>query len=385
MYGIAGERRLPEIDTGWLDGYEGSTPVRIGNGAADQFQLDVYGEILDAASVARGHGMPVSTRAWALGKTAADFIAGAWTKPDEGIWETRGGRQHFVHSKVMAWVAMDRAATSANEIGETGDARGWRAKADEIHADILANGYDDDLGSFVQSYGSKKLDAALLQLLDVGFLPGDDPRMVSTVRAIQRELSDGPLVHRYSSGGADSFDDGLAGGEGSFLICSFWMVNALAAIGDLDAAQANFEALLDLRNDVGLLAEEFDARHGRMVGNFPQAFSHIGLISSADALAAAYAGRPSRSALAGTVRPALPSPAGPAMPRPPCLPGQPSCPGQPRAMPRPALLGTRHRARRHLTASQVVGDHVLDAGIRRARVESMARRVDGHQRHTQLA
>ena len=285
MYGVAGERRLPEIELDWLAGYENSRPVRVGNAAADQFQLDVYGEIMDAAHVSRSIGIPPDHHIWSLQQKVVRFVEEHWHEPDEGIWETRGGRQDFVHSKVMAWVAMDRAARAVEHWGLPGDAKRWRAVADKIHADVCEKGFNTELGAFTQSYGSKTLDAATLLLPEMGFLPGDDPRIVGTVRAVQRELAQGPLVHRYAvAGEAASFSDGLSGGEGAFLICSFWLVNALARIGDRDAARQNFEELLSLRNDVGLLAEEFDPRSNRLVGNFPQAFSHIGLLSSAHAL-----------------------------------------------------------------------------------------------------
>ena len=285
MYGIAGERRLPETTLDWLPGYENSRPVRIGNGAAEQFQLDVYGELLGMTATARNHGLPPSHHAWSLQQTVLDFLEGNWHRPDEGIWETRGGRQHFVHSKVMAWAAFDRAADAVTRHGLPGDAGRWRAIASEIHREICRQGFDDERGVFTQSYGSAALDAALLLMPRLGFLPPDDPRIRATVLAIERELADGPLVHRYSTADAGGLDDGLSGGEGAFLICSFWLVDALALIGQRDRAEHLFGRLLGLRNDVGLLAEEYDPHSRRLVGNFPQAFSHIGLVNSADTLA----------------------------------------------------------------------------------------------------
>lgn len=282
LYGIDGERRLTEVELEWLPGYEGSKPVRIGNQAATQFQLDVYGEVLDAMHQARRLGLTPDENAWALQQRLAEYVEQHWQEPDEGIWEVRGGRQHFTYSKVMAWVALDRAARTVEGAGLPGDAQRWRRIADEIHADVCANGYDPELGSFVQSYGSKALDASLLLLCLVGFLPPDDERIVGTRRAIERELSTDGLVRRYRTDQGSG--DGLPGDEATFLICSFWLVDNLALQGEHDRAQELFERLLSLRNDVGLLAEEYDPLTRRMMGNFPQAFSHVGLINAAHSL-----------------------------------------------------------------------------------------------------
>lgn len=278
MYGVAGERSLPEFELDWLSGYEGSLPVRIGNAAADQFQLDVYGEVADALAQARKHGLPPHPRTNSLAKVLLPYLEKAWREPDEGIWEVRGGRDHFTHSKVMAWVAFDRTAKLADEAGDVSSATRWRLIADEIHADVCKNAYDEELGSFVQSYGSKTLDASLLQILLVGFLPPGDARVVSTVEAIETRLMRDGLLLRYET---EVTDDGLPSGEGAFLICSFWLCDALILLGrDADAKQL-FMRLCELTNDVGLLSEEYDPVAGRMLGNFPQAFSHLGLIATA--------------------------------------------------------------------------------------------------------
>ncbi|MFN7102359.1 MAG: glycoside hydrolase family 15 protein [Pseudorhizobium sp.] len=279
MYGVGGERHLPEWEAGWLSGYEGSLPVRIGNAAAGQFQLDVYGEVADALAQARRHGLPPHPRSASIAGLLLPFLEKAWREPDEGIWEVRSGRAHFTHSKVMAWVAFDRASRLAEEFGgEAETALRWRRVADEIHADVCHNAYDDEIGSFVQSYGSKSLDASVLQIPLVGFLPPEDPRVVSTVEAIERHLVRDGLVLRYET---DVSDDGLPGGEGAFLVCSFWLCDALVLLGRHDDARRLYGKLCGLCNDVGLLSEEYDPVVGRMLGNFPQAFSHIGLISTA--------------------------------------------------------------------------------------------------------
>lgn len=279
MYGVDGERRLTEITLDWLAGYENSRPVRIGNEAAAQFQLDVYGEVMDAMHQARAMGLTPDEDAWALQRKLVEYVAAHWREPDEGIWEVRGPRRHFTYSKVMAWVALDRAARAGQLSGLPGDALRWRRIADEIHQDVCAQGYDQTIGSFVQSYGSTDLDASLLLLPLVGFLPPEDPRIRDTVRAVERSLVSDGLVRRYRTDGADS--DGLPGDEGTFLICSFWLVDNLVLIGERDRAQALFERLLTLRNDVGLLAEQYDTVTGRLLGNFPQAFSHVGLVNAA--------------------------------------------------------------------------------------------------------
>jgi GH15 family glucan-1,4-alpha-glucosidase len=281
MYGVAGERRLAEWEATWLSGYERSAPVRIGNAAVDQRQLDVYGEVIDALTLAKQAGLRFDRHTWALVRQLLEFLEEHWDEPDEGIWEVRGPRRHFVHSKIMAWVAFDRACQVA-ELGGTGGRERWAGLRDKIHAEICEQGYDAGRGTFTQYYGSSELDAAVLLMIEVGFLPPDDPRVVSTVRTIQRDLVRDGLVLRYTQPSAPGSDvDGLSGGEGAFLACSFWLVNALHLIGDYDGAVALFERLLALRNDVGLLSEEYDPRYNRQVGNTPQAFSHVPLIQAA--------------------------------------------------------------------------------------------------------
>ena len=284
MYGVAGERRLAEWEAGWLPGYEGSAPVRVGNAAVDQRQLDVFGEVIDALTLGRRAGISVDRHVWSLQCMLLDFLAGNWDQPDEGIWEVRGPRRHFVHSKVMAWVAFDRACWAAGP-GMPGPADRWRETRDRIHEEVCEKGYDPARGVFTQYYGSEELDAAVLLIPEVGFLPADDPRVISTVEVIQRELMAGGLLRRYglpqSAGGEQSEVDGLAGSEGAFLACSFWLVNALQMIGREDEAATLFGRLLALRNDVGLLSEEYDPRYRRQVGNTPQAFSHVPLIQAA--------------------------------------------------------------------------------------------------------
>ncbi|MEU8059307.1 glycoside hydrolase family 15 protein [Microbispora bryophytorum] len=288
LYGVAGERRLPEMTLDWLSGYENSTPVRIGNGAATQLQLDIYGEFVDALYQARKQGMPPDDHAWALVTKIMEFFEHNWDQPDEGLWEVRGPRRHFVHSKVMAWVAADRMVRVIEELGRKGDVERWRALRDRIHAEVCDKGYDPERNTFTQSYGSRELDAALLQIPIVGFLPPDDPRVIGTVEAIERELMTDGFVLRYPLA-EDNPVDGLPGREGAFLACSFWLAEARAMIGRHDDAVELFERLIALTNDVGLLAEEYDPQTGRQLGNFPQAFSHIHLIRTARALAG-YAG-----------------------------------------------------------------------------------------------
>jgi GH15 family glucan-1,4-alpha-glucosidase len=280
MYGVAGERRLAEWEADWLPGYEGSAPVRIGNAAVNQRQLDVYGEVIDALSMGRDLGVAFDRHAWSLQRTLLDFLEKNWDQPDEGIWEVRGPRRHFVHSKVMAWVAFDRAH-HATTLGLQGPGERWQQIADRIHAEVCEKGFDRERGAFTQAYGSAELDAAVLLIPEVGFLPSDDPRVVSTVEAIQRELMSDGLLRRYQLPEATSGVDGLPGSEGAFLACSFWLVNALHMIGREEQACDLFERLLALRNDVGLLSEEYDPRYGRQVGNTPQAFSHVPLIQAA--------------------------------------------------------------------------------------------------------
>jgi GH15 family glucan-1,4-alpha-glucosidase len=284
MYGVAGERRLAEWEATWLPGYENSSPVRIGNAAVDQRQLDVYGEVIDAMTLGKQAGLRFDKHTWALVRQLLEFLEKHWSEPDEGIWEVRGPRRDFVHSKMMAWVAFDRAV-QVSELAGTGAHDRWRGVRDQIHAEICERGYDAKRGTFTQYYGSTELDAAVLLMPEVGFLPPDDPRVVSTVRTIQRELTRDGLVLRYTQPdpgqGGQADVDGLTGGEGAFLACSFWLVNALHLIGDYDEAVALFERLLALRNDLGLLAEEYDPRYNRQVGNTPQAFSHVPLIQAA--------------------------------------------------------------------------------------------------------
>ncbi|WP_454855112.1 glycoside hydrolase family 15 protein [Rhizobium binxianense] len=278
MYGVAGERNLMEWEAFWLSGYENSLPVRIGNAASEQFQLDVYGEVADAMAQALKGGLPSHPRSRALNAALMPFLEKAWREPDEGIWEVRGERQHFTYSKVMAWVAFDRSAGLARAAGREEDANRWQNVADEIHAEVCEKAFDAELGSFVQAYGSETLDASLLQIGLVGFLPPGDPRFIGTVEAIERRLMHDGLVLRYET---SEVDDGLPPGEGAFLACSFWLADALTLIGREEDARRLFERLLSLCNDVGLLSEEYDPIGQRMLGNFPQAFSHVGLINTA--------------------------------------------------------------------------------------------------------
>ncbi len=293
MYGIAGERELGEAELDWLPGYENSTPVRVGNGAANQLQLDVYGEVTEALHLAHMTGLTRNDYAMGLQLKLIEYLEKHWEEPDEGIWEVRGPRRHFVHSKVMAWVAVDRTI----KLVESGDVEGplerWHQLRDDIHRDVCERGYDKERNTFTQSYGSKELDASLLLIPQMGFLPPDDKRVIGTIEAIQRELSteDG-FILRYPTEGEEAGVDGLAGDEGAFLACSFWMADDLAMIGRVDEARQLFEKLLSLRNDLGLLAEEWDSGLQRQVGNFPQAFSHVPLIDTALRLTAsgAYVG-----------------------------------------------------------------------------------------------
>ncbi|MYT60080.1 glycoside hydrolase family 15 protein [Streptomyces sp. SID7834] len=293
MYGIAGERELGEAELDWLPGYENSAPVRVGNGAANQLQLDVYGEVTEALHLAHMTGLTRNDYAMGLQLKLIEYLEKHWEEPDEGIWEVRGPRRHFVHSKVMAWVAVDRTI----KLIEAGDAEGplerWHQLREDIHRDVCERGYDPERNTFTQSYGSRELDASLLLIPQMGFLPPDDKRVIGTIEAIQRELSteDG-FVLRYPTEGDDAGVDGLEGDEGAFLACSFWLADDLAMIGRVDEARRLFEKLLSLRNDLGLLAEEWDSRLQRQVGNFPQAFSHVPLIDTALRLTAsgAYVG-----------------------------------------------------------------------------------------------
>lgn len=282
MYSVTGERRLPELELPWLPGYAGSGPVRIGNAASLQTQMDVYGEVIDALWLARGHGLVSEEGAWDLQRHFLDYLEGNWRADDHGLWEVRGPRRSFTHSKVMSWVAFDRAVKTVERTHLEGPVERWRAIRDEIHAEILGKGYDSDRNAFVQSYGSKMVDAALLLIPQVGLLSPTDPRVLGTIDAVIEDLHvDDVLIRRYRT---DQVDDGLSGAEGAFLICSFWLVDALALAGRMEEARRRFAGLLDLRNDLGLLAEEYDPIGRRMLGNFPQAFSHVGLIASAHTL-----------------------------------------------------------------------------------------------------
>jgi GH15 family glucan-1,4-alpha-glucosidase len=281
MYGPAGERRLTELELPWLPGYEGSQPVRVGNAAAEQFQLDVFGEVMDVLYQARVNGIEPEAHVWQLQRVILDFLESDWEQPDEGLWEVRGPRRHFVHSKVMAWVAFDRAVKTVERFDLTGDADRWRRERDEIHREVCEKGWDGERNTFTQSYGSSALDAALLLIPRSGFLPADDPRVIGTIEAVQRELGQDGFLLRYPT---DEANDGLPPGEGAFLPCSFWLADALAMCGRRDEAQALYDRLTALANDVGLLAEEYDPVAKRLVGNFPQAFTHLALVNTATTL-----------------------------------------------------------------------------------------------------
>ena len=287
MYAVAGERRITELELPWLPGYEGAKPVRIGNAAFRQFQLDVYGEVMDALHQGRVHDLKVSKEAWALQRHLLRHLEHAWKEPDEGIWEVRGPRRHFTHSKVMAWVAFDRGVQAVERFDRTGPVDRWRRVRAEIHDEVLRKGFDTELNSFVGFYGGKRLDASLLVIPLVGFLPADDPRMVGTVAAIERELVRDGFVQRYRADDETVSIDGLPPGEGVFLPCTFWLVDNLALQGRLDEARELFGRLLALRTDLGLLAEEFDPELRRQLGNFPQAFTHVSLVNTAFNLACA--------------------------------------------------------------------------------------------------
>lgn len=278
MYGISGERHLREWEADWLPGYQGAKPVRIGNAAHEQLQLDVYGEVMDALHHARAGGLAAPPASWDLQRSMVDHLETIWQEPDEGIWETRGGRQKFTFSRVMAWVAFDRAIRSAESFGLAGPLDRWRALREQMHETICREGFDPGRNSFTQVFGGKQLDASLLLIPMVGFLPHDDPRVRGTVAAVEKDLLVGGFVQRYDTSAGS---DGLPPGEGAFLACSFWLADNYALQGRMDDAHALFERLLELRNDVGLLAEEYDPRAKRQVGNFPQAFSHVALIGTA--------------------------------------------------------------------------------------------------------
>jgi GH15 family glucan-1,4-alpha-glucosidase len=282
MYGIGGERRLVEFEVPWLSGYAGSVPVRIGNAAADQLQLDVYGEVLDALYIARCAGLEANDASWSLECALIEHLAAIWDQPDDGIWEVRGGRKHFTHSKVMAWVAFDRAVRSIEEFAMEGPVDRWRAIRDTIHKQVCDKGFDEQQNSLVQSYGVTALDASLLLIPMVGFLPASDPRVRGTLEAIERNLVRDGFVLRYNT---SEGTDGRPPGEGAFLACSFWLADNYILQGREKAARELFGRLLSLRNDVGLLAEEYDSSAKRQLGNFPQAFSHLALINTARNLA----------------------------------------------------------------------------------------------------
>jgi GH15 family glucan-1,4-alpha-glucosidase len=282
MYGVAGERRLTEWEAPWLPGYAGSVPVRIGNAAYAQTQLDVYGEVMDALHQARQGNLGPSQAAWALQLELLKHLASVWQQPDYGIWEVRGPPRQFTYSKIMAWVAFDRAIKDFERYKLSGPIEQWRELRDRIHREICERGYDAQRNCFVQSYDSKQLDASLLLIGPLGFLPPDDSRVNGTIEAIEKHLMRNGLVLRYHT---SMVDDGLPTGEGAFLACSFWLVDAYTMCGRLADAEALFERLLALRTDLGLLAEEYDAAAGRLVGNFPQGFSHLSLVNSAFNLA----------------------------------------------------------------------------------------------------
>jgi GH15 family glucan-1,4-alpha-glucosidase len=284
MYGLAGERRLTEYEVPWLPGYENSRPVRLGNAAHGQLQLDVFGEVMDALHQARGGALDSREADWAFQRALLAHLEKVWDEPDEGIWEVRGARRHFTHSKVMAWVALDRGVRAIETYGLAGPLDRWRQLRKSIHDDVCEQGFNREIGSFVQSYGSRELDASLLLLPTMGFLPASDPRIRGTIEAIERRLFVDGFLLRYDT---HTSDDGLPEGEGAFLACSFWLADAYVLVGRTADARRLFERLLALRNDVGLLAEEYDTRAHRLVGNFPQAFSHVALVNTAHNLARA--------------------------------------------------------------------------------------------------
>lgn len=278
MYGLAGERRLPEMELPWLPGYEDSRPVRIGNGAHRQFQLDVFGEVLDCLHLGRHYGLRAARDEWPIERELLDRLEQVWREPDEGIWEIRGPQRHFTHSRLMAWVAFDRAVKDVEFYGVDGPVERWRKLRDQLYAEICERGFSRKRNSFVQFYGGEEVDASLLMMTEVGFLPADDPRMAGTVAAIEQDLVRDGFVDRYRT---ETGVDGLPTGEGAFLLCTFWLADNYALMGRREDAERLFENLLSIRNDVGLLAEEYDPITRRQLGNFPQAFSHLGLINTA--------------------------------------------------------------------------------------------------------
>jgi GH15 family glucan-1,4-alpha-glucosidase len=308
LYGVTGVRRLDEYEVAWLPGYEKSAPVRIGNAAAKQFQLDVYGEVMDTLHLARIAGLPPEAEAWHVQVAVLKFLEAHWEQPDDGIWEIRGPRRHFTHSKVMAWVAFDRAIKDAEQDGLEGPIERWRQTRDAIHAQICEKGFDVRRNSFVQSYESSYLDASLLLIPQVGFLPADDPRVLGTIAAIERDLVADGLVLRYSTA---TKVDGLPAGEGAFLPCSFWLADCYLLTGRREEGRALFERLLALGNDVGLFAEEYDPREKRMLGNFPQALTHMALVNTARLLS-----MPEHEARGATAKGERPTAAALSEPRP---------------------------------------------------------------------
>jgi GH15 family glucan-1,4-alpha-glucosidase len=281
MYGVGGERLLPEIQLDTLDGYRGSRPVRIGNAAVTQRQTDVLGEVMMALSDGRDHGLEESDRSWKIQRALVDELGRRWEEPDNGLWEIRGPKRHFTHSRVMVWVAFDRAIAAVEDHGLEGPVEKWRDLRDAVRDEVLTRGFDPERGTFTQHYDTTEVDASLLVLSDVGFVPGDDPRMLGTIRAVEEDLLQDGLLLRYRT---RSGVDGLSGEEHPFLACSFWLVEAYALAGRLDDADALMRRLLGLCNDVGLLSEEYDTRGKRFVGNFPQAFSHLALVGAANQL-----------------------------------------------------------------------------------------------------
>jgi GH15 family glucan-1,4-alpha-glucosidase len=292
MYGVRGERRLTEFEVAELPGYEGSKPVRIGNAASEQFQLDVYGEVIGVGYIGSELLGRIERHLWPRWRHVIEYLETIWREPDDGIWESRGPRQHYTYSKVMAWVVFDRSVKLVERFDLDAPLERWKAIRDEIHHEVCEQGYDTERRTFTQYYGSKELDASVLNIPLVGFLPGDDERVTGTIDAVWRELGRDGFVSRYSTA---ETDDGLAGDEGQFLACSFWLVSALAMNGRLDEARNLFERLVGLSNDLGLLSEEYDVKRKRQVGNFPQAFSHLTLIVAARAISDAEASATSKA------------------------------------------------------------------------------------------
>jgi GH15 family glucan-1,4-alpha-glucosidase len=304
LYGVAGERHIPEFEIPWLSGYEGSRPVRVGNAASDQFQLDIFGEVVDTLMQMPSRGERINEFSEKIVRALVDFVDQNSHRTDSGMWEIRGATRLFTHSRVMAWAAFDRGTALVERLGDTETANRWRLRRDELHNEVLTQGFNDEVGAFVQSYGSKKLDASTLLIPHVGFLPANDPRVIGTVKAIERDLLEGGFVLRYLSD--DPHVDGLRGHDNVFLACSFWLADTYALMGRHDDARAMFERLLALGNDVGLLSEEYDVDAKRAVGNVPQAFSHVGLVTTALNIDASLAGKPrNRKRMSPTVKKAV--------------------------------------------------------------------------------